>query len=447
MLEKLGKAIMKRVLIILVCIFILESQPLCAQYLFSITEIESLIKNDFENIHQKLKLKNYVDVGKDKNFENNFELKGYAHLSPIKSTLNSILYIIYEPNKIITKKYQDELSLNYKKVNKYNKLDGKYICDFTISKNGDLVIVVTELYSGSFSIDKNSTNSIEVNGKANINRTIYSKRINQNKIEINSFTNATDIIFKKGDKISFNATGNIKVGDWVGYASPNGKEGYTSYNKVGGFKHGSLLGKIGNGEWFLIGESSTILADRDGVLSVIVNDNDPDNNEGIYTLEYSILKSNKYNQQKINEPPTSIPSNKPSTVIANTEINNTTNTTNTSSSLFYIGKITNKSLKISDGCIMTLISNPDGSYILYGRTDNKKLVGRWDLDGKLSGNTYIFRGDILLDGEGSDWPIGTKAPIIISLYKTSNGIKGFYTIMDNYNGVDRQEGEFALNQK
>jgi hypothetical protein len=247
--------------------------------------------------------------------------------------------------------------------------------------------------------------------------------------------------------ISFKANGIIEIGFFAGSSGPNGKDGYSSYNKVAGFKHGSLLGKIGNGEWFLIGESSEIVADRDGLLSVMVNDNDPENNEGSYTLEYSILKSNNYNQPKINEPPISIPSNKPSTVIANTEINNTTNTTNTSSSLFYIGKITNKSLKISDGCIMTLTSNPDGSYILYGRTDNKKLVGRWDLDGKLSGNTYIFRGDILLDGEGSDWPIGTKAPIIISLYKTSNGIKGFYTIMDNYNGVDRQEGEFALNQK
>jgi hypothetical protein len=96
-------------------------------------------------------------------------------------------------------------------------------------------------------------------------------------------------MIKKGNKIAINASGRVKLGDWVGYSTPEGIEGYQNYNKIEGFKPGSLLAKIGDtGKWFFVGNSKTFIAEQDGKLQFIVNDADYSNNSGGYDIEIII---------------------------------------------------------------------------------------------------------------------------------------------------------------
>lgn len=124
------------------------------------------------------------------------------------------------------------------------------------------------------------------------NKKVYkAKKIEANKYEIDSYTNTTDIIIKKGEEIDITATGSITYGAWAGSGGPEGINGYTSYNRIQGFRHGCLLARIGdNGEWKAVGSKSyRIRADNDGVLQFIVNDNDPSNNSGNFTVDLLII--------------------------------------------------------------------------------------------------------------------------------------------------------------
>lgn len=115
--------------------------------------------------------------------------------------------------------------------------------------------------------------------------------IEKNKMEINSYTDVTQIYMKKGDTVSLKATGFIKVGLFAGESGPDGINGFELYSYNKSFRHGALIGKIGeNGTWFLIGSSKTFVAGEAGVLVVAVNDIQPSNNSGRYYLEYEISK-------------------------------------------------------------------------------------------------------------------------------------------------------------
>ena len=110
-------------------------------------------------------------------------------------------------------------------------------------------------------------------------------------VEINSYTNATDIKFKKGDKINIKASGYISLGVFAGTTGPNGIDGYSEYSVLKELKHGCLMASTGNNEWFAVGESSSFIADKDGYLGFMVNDGDPSNNSGSFIVEYGINKS------------------------------------------------------------------------------------------------------------------------------------------------------------
>jgi hypothetical protein len=99
----------------------------------------------------------------------------------------------------------------------------------------------------------------------------------------------SDKLIKKGNKVTIIATGSVKVGSWAGYSSPEGIDGYQSYNKIQGFKHGSLLAKIGDaGKWFLVGKSISFTAATDGKIQFLINDADYTNNTGSYEVEISV---------------------------------------------------------------------------------------------------------------------------------------------------------------
>ncbi len=94
---------------------------------------------------------------------------------------------------------------------------------------------------------------------------------------------------------------------------------------------------------------------------------------------------------------------------------------------------------------MSFSKNSDGSFQLKGELDKIKLVGKWDLKGKLiEKNIYVFKGDIILGYEGTEFPKGTSAPITITVSIDDKIMKGNYTIQSNGKNIDSQGGVFTL---
>lgn len=114
------------------------------------------------------------------------------------------------------------------------------------------------------------------------------ERVGFNSFKIDSRPSFVYLYINKGDIIDFSVYGNMKLGFFAGYSSPSGINGYTIYNRVKGFKHGALLGKIGkNGNWFLIGKKTRMKAEETGTLYVTINDKQISDNDGHYTLTYN----------------------------------------------------------------------------------------------------------------------------------------------------------------
>ncbi|QHV95658.1 LecA/PA-IL family lectin [Spirosoma endbachense] len=114
------------------------------------------------------------------------------------------------------------------------------------------------------------------------------RRIEQNKVEVISGTGPGCIILERGNTVSILTTGTIRLGMFAGSGDADGIDGFTSYNQVVGFRHGALLGRIGNGPWFLVGTDASFVADRDGTLTLLVNDAQTGDNSGSFIVEYSI---------------------------------------------------------------------------------------------------------------------------------------------------------------
>ena len=127
--------------------------------------------------------------------------------------------------------------------------------------------------------------SVSEKSKSDIN---FARTEKPNTIDVSSYSNHTRVFLKKGNIVTLKASGEITLGPFAGTTGPEGIEGYTLYNFVQGFKQGSLLGKIGDGEWFLVGNGQTITCQESGDLQLVVNDNDPSNNSGYFYVEYYI---------------------------------------------------------------------------------------------------------------------------------------------------------------
>ncbi|GAB3715832.1 hypothetical protein GCM10027592_56590 [Spirosoma flavus] len=107
-------------------------------------------------------------------------------------------------------------------------------------------------------------------------------------ITVDSSTQHTNIELTVGDKITFRANGTILLGLFAGSTGPDGIDGFGSYSKVPEFKHGSLIGRIGNGDWFIVGSKQEIVAQTAGELQLQVNDDDSSNNSGSFSVDYQI---------------------------------------------------------------------------------------------------------------------------------------------------------------
>lgn len=303
---------MKRTKLLFVILFSLVLTNFSfAQNIFSLLDLEGVItKNDTLKITQLAKKKGYQQLTSGEEvflegwtqpkFVNSYidNQKNYLEYDALGKTF---MYVIKSPTTAIINNFNSEISKNYKKFSTediakspilknwfQNKSDyqisvNKFIGDFLSMKNALIInltfINMSELMSQAFEEDATEGNAV------------LAKSIGTNKLEINSMTNATTINVKKGDKLYLKATGQITFGAWAGSGNPNGIDGYTSYNRVSGFRHGSLLAKIGDGEYFSIGTYKVIVAQSSGKLQLLVNDGDPSNNSGSFTVQYSINKA------------------------------------------------------------------------------------------------------------------------------------------------------------
>lgn len=109
-------------------------------------------------------------------------------------------------------------------------------------------------------------------------------------VEVTSYVGGTKTNVKKGDKIYIRATGSVKTGAFSGYTGPNGQQYTPMWNIVPAYNYGALLAKVGNSSWMLAGEEAQLVAPAAGILTFAINDTDPSDNYGSFSVEYSINK-------------------------------------------------------------------------------------------------------------------------------------------------------------
>jgi hypothetical protein len=122
---------------------------------------------------------------------------------------------------------------------------------------------------------------------------MVAERVKHNTVQITPVTTETDIQLEAGNVITFKASGYLKLGSAAlgllesnsNGCTPAGIEG-NWYKIVNEYLSGSLIGRVGDGEWFYIGESSTVTIKNTGVL--ILKMNISDYVRGDYFVEYSI---------------------------------------------------------------------------------------------------------------------------------------------------------------
>lgn len=188
-----------------------------------------------------------------------------------KGAKAAIRYFIKQPSLEVYQSYYNYLKQNYEVLG-------------VIESGIPSIAFLNNNRSITYGIDKQyhaELLNIVITGKALTNS-------NANKIEVYSGSPQGNIFVKVGDKISFKTTGVVRFGAFAGSGYADGIDGFTAYNKVSGFRHGSLLARIDNGDWFIVGTKASYNITREGVLTLMINDNAPDDNEGSFVVQYSI---------------------------------------------------------------------------------------------------------------------------------------------------------------
>ncbi len=110
---------------------------------------------------------------------------------------------------------------------------------------------------------------------------------------IEGYETLTTIYLNEGDKVLMEASGQISLGYFAGKGGINGIDGYESesYTPIKGFKHGSLLYKIGAADWELVPEEKTFIVKKGGNLKFMINDSDSGNNSGHFLVDIKIIKA------------------------------------------------------------------------------------------------------------------------------------------------------------
>ena len=107
-------------------------------------------------------------------------------------------------------------------------------------------------------------------------------------IEVGSAIKKTVFKINEGDEVHISASGKVVVHGFSGSVGPDGLDGYRDLRMDPVFAYGALLYKIGDDDWNIVDPEDTIIADRTGMLKFIVNDNDPSNNSGKFSVKISV---------------------------------------------------------------------------------------------------------------------------------------------------------------
>lgn len=101
----------------------------------------------------------------------------------------------------------------------------------------------------------------------------------------------TPVYVRKDDLVTIEASGNIRVGSFVGSSDPDGRPSgvigmsLEAYNIVPQINHAALMYKIeGEEEWKVAGKRKRFVASRDGHILLEVNDNSKGDNYGSYQV-------------------------------------------------------------------------------------------------------------------------------------------------------------------
>jgi hypothetical protein len=108
---------------------------------------------------------------------------------------------------------------------------------------------------------------------------------------------STGVVIKRGDRLTFRASGLVSFGAFAGSGGPKGIDGFRAYNLLrnADIQHGAFIARIkqpnANDGWYYIGEGRTIISDVNGTLELGVNDSDASNNRGSFTVEVTICRA------------------------------------------------------------------------------------------------------------------------------------------------------------
>ena len=98
---------------------------------------------------------------------------------------------------------------------------------------------------------------------------------------------STGITVRRGQTIQFQSTGQVRIsGDQRDLASINGslKQRYAAGSPLPQFLAGALIGRIGNGTPFAVGNQTSIEMPAAGILYLGVNDDSPSDNAGHFNV-------------------------------------------------------------------------------------------------------------------------------------------------------------------
>jgi hypothetical protein len=96
---------------------------------------------------------------------------------------------------------------------------------------------------------------------------------------------ATGIQVRRGEPLDISASGEITVGGGNAPASPAGTGEMRTENTIQGAPTGALIGRIGNGQPFVIGTQTRIQAPAAGQLFLGVNDSNHADNQGSFRVD------------------------------------------------------------------------------------------------------------------------------------------------------------------
>ena len=116
---------------------------------------------------------------------------------------------------------------------------------------------------------------------------------------VTSTIKKTEIKITEGDEVRIKASGNMVLHGFTGSVAPDGIDGFKNHRMDPVFAYGALLYKVGDDDWNIVDPEDTIVAERTGFLKFMVNDNDPSNNTGKFTVKVTVKSLKVARPQKI----------------------------------------------------------------------------------------------------------------------------------------------------